>query len=100
MTFFSLATTRAFAAAAFVGALMLAAPAYADKAAGDACAGALSPDGQMIYAAAVGAVSGGAEVRGTVTDAAKSLVMSGKIARGDARSNAEAAGACLAKARP
>lgn len=97
MSFLSIAPTRAVAAA-FFGALLLAAPAHADKAAADACAAALSPDGQAIYAAAVGPVTGGANVRSTVTDTTKSLAMSGKISRGDARSNAEAAGACLEQA--
>ncbi len=73
-----------------------AAPAFADKAAGDACAAGLSPDGKVIYAA-VGSTSG--DLRTIVTDTTKSLVMSGKIDRGNARANAQAAGACLEQAR-
>lgn len=82
------------AATCFVA--LAAAPALADKAAGDACAAGLSPDAKAIYAA-VGAASG--DLRSIVTDATKSLVMSGKIDRGNARANAQAAGACLEQAR-
>lgn len=88
------ASVAAIALAAALG----SAPAFADKAAGDACAAALSPDGKAIYVAVMGAGAGG-DLRSVVTDTTKSLVMSGKIDRGNARTNAQAAGACLQQAR-
>ncbi|MFT0862527.1 hypothetical protein [Ancylobacter sp. G4_0304] len=85
----------ALAAAALVGASILAAPlAHADKAAGDACAASLSADGKAIYAAALPSL-GSADLRTVVTNTTKSLVEGGKVAMGSARSNAQAAGKCL-----
>ncbi|MCS0496640.1 hypothetical protein NVS89_16180 [Ancylobacter sp. MQZ15Z-1] len=99
MTLSRVVPVREALAAACLGALMFAAaPAHADKASADACAASLSADGKAIYAAAIGQVSSGADVRETVTSTTKSLAMSGQISRGSARSNAEAAGACLAQA--
>ncbi len=88
------ASVAAISLAAVLGSM----PAFADKAAGDACAASLSPDGKAIYAAVMGAGAGG-DLRSVVTDTTKSLVMSGKIDRGNARTNAQAAGACLQQAR-
>ncbi|MBS9476595.1 hypothetical protein [Ancylobacter radicis] len=70
--------------------------AMADKAAGDACAASLNADGQAIYAG-VGSASG--DLRTAITNTTRSLAMSGKIDRGNARTNAEAAGKCLELAR-
>lgn len=82
--------------AAACGIALAAVPAHADKAAGDACAAGLTADGKAIYAA-VGTAVG--DLRSVVTDTTRSLVMSGKIDRGNARTNAEAAGACLQQLR-
>ncbi|MDR6950756.1 hypothetical protein J2X65_000099 [Ancylobacter sp. 3268] len=96
----SLTTLRRGAAASLcLGALVLvAAPALADKAAADACAAGLNADGKAIYAASFASISSGGDVRGVVTDKTRSLAMGGKIDRGAARTNAEAAGKCLALA--
>lgn len=89
---------RALAAACLAGALAAAPAAFANKAAGDACAASLTPDGKAIYAAVTAAGNGG-DLRTLVTDTARSMVMSGQIDRGNARANAQAAGACLEQAR-
>ncbi|MDQ0510682.1 hypothetical protein [Ancylobacter amanitiformis] len=82
-------------------AVMLAAgsAAYANRAAGDACAAALPADAQAIYAAAVGQVVAGADPRTVVMDVVKPMVMSGQISRSAARDNAEAAAPCLKQAK-
>lgn len=84
------------AALGFVLALGAAAPAFADAAAGSACAAKLPAAGQQIYA---GAANAGGDVRSAITSSARSLVMSGKMDQGTARANAEAAGKCLELAR-
>jgi hypothetical protein len=84
------------AAVGVVLALGAASPAFADAAAGSACAAKLTPQGQAIYA---GAVSAGGDVRAAITSSARSLVMSGQMDQGTARANAEAAGKCLELAR-
>jgi len=91
-------TRRALAAACLAGALVVAPAAFANQAAGDACAASLTPDGKAIYAGVMGAGNSG-DLRTLVTDTARSLVMSGQIDRGNARTNAEAAGQCLEQAR-
>lgn len=85
-------------ALACVAAVMSFAPAHADQAAGSACAASLTPDGKAIYAAVMAAGDSG-DLRTIVTETTKSLAMSGQIDRGNARSNAQAAGQCLEQAR-
>jgi NADH dehydrogenase FAD-containing subunit len=80
------------AAMALVG---LAAPAWADAAAGDACAANLTADGKQIYAAVVAANPTLQNLRETVEEQARSLVFAGKIARAEGRDNAFAAGECV-----
>lgn len=75
-----------------------AAPSHADRKAADACAAHLSAGGKLIYAA-VGTPAPGADLREVVRDKTRGLVMSGKLKRNEARADAEAAGACLVKAR-
>ncbi|MCB4768510.1 hypothetical protein LGR54_07835 [Ancylobacter sp. Lp-2] len=88
---------RGTAAALCLGALIAAsAPALADKAAADSCAAGLNADGKAIYVASLPGISSGGDVRDVVTDKTRSLAMGGKIDRGAARTNAEAAGQCLA----
>jgi hypothetical protein len=72
-----------------------AAPALAGQAEAQSCASGLDANGQLIFTTALPQVAPGADLKGVLTDATKSLVMSGKIKRGDARPAAEAAGACL-----
>lgn len=69
--------------------------ARADAPAGAACASSLTPDGKAIYAA-VGAANPTSEtLKSVVEREARGLVMGGKIARGEARDNALAAGECM-----
>nr|WP_281502998.1 hypothetical protein [Ancylobacter crimeensis] len=79
---------------------LAAAPALADRKGADACAGKLSGDGRMIYDQSVDRIAAGADVEDVVTEVTKSLAYGGKIGRLSARSNAEAAGACLVKIGP
>lgn len=65
------------------------------KAAADSCAKALPSDSRMIYDATVKAMKDGSTLRDVVTAQTRSLVMSGKIQRDNARPAAEAAGTCL-----
>lgn len=54
------ALIRGAAGALCVGAVLaIGSAAYADRAAGDACAAGLTPDGKMIYSATVAQVVGG-----------------------------------------
>lgn len=100
MNYLNAALVRGAAGALCLGALLaVGTAAYADRTAADACAAGLSPDAKAIYAATVGQVVGGGDVRTVVTDTTRSLAMSGKIDRGAARGNAEAAGQCLAQAK-
>jgi len=71
------------------------APALAGQAEAQSCASGLDANGQLIFTSALPQVAPGADLKGIVTDTTKSLVKSGQIKRGDARSAAEAAGACL-----
>jgi uncharacterized membrane protein YhiD involved in acid resistance len=79
-------------AGAMVG---LTTAAWADAAAGDACAASLTPDGKLVYAAVVAVGPTLENLRSKVEEQARSLVMGGKIARGQARDNATAAGECV-----
>lgn len=76
-------------------AMTLATAARADVSAGDACAAQLTPDGKQIFAAVVAAAPTLDTLRSTMETQARSLVMGGKIARGEARDNAQAAGECV-----
>ena len=69
--------------------------ARADAAAGDACAANLTADGKLVYAAVVAANPTLETLRSKVEEQGRSLVMGGKIARGEARDNATAAGECV-----
>ena len=73
----------------------IAATAWADAAAGDACAANLTADGKQVYAAVVAANPTLENLRSTVEEQARSLVFAGKIARAEGRDNAVAAGECL-----
>jgi hypothetical protein len=73
----------------------LAPTARADGPGGDACAANLAADGKAIYAVTVAAKPTLATLRSVVEQEARSLVMAGKIGRGDARENAVAAGECV-----
>jgi hypothetical protein len=73
----------------------LAATARADGPGGDACAANLAADGKAIYAVTVAAKPTLVTLRSVVEQEARSLVMAGKIGRGDARENAVAAGKCV-----
>jgi hypothetical protein len=82
-------------ALAIVFAMSGLAAARADGPGGDACAANLAPDGKAIYAVTVSAKPTLATLRSVVAQEAQSLVMAGKIGRGDARENAVAAGKCV-----
>ena len=69
--------------------------ARADAAAGDACAANLTADGKLVYAAVVAANPTLETLRSKVEEQGRSLVMGGKIARGEAHDNATAAGECV-----
>jgi uncharacterized membrane protein YhiD involved in acid resistance len=73
----------------------VAAMAWADAAAGDACAANLTADGKLVYAAVVAANPTLQNLRETVEEQARSLVFAGKIARAEGRDNAVAAGECV-----
>lgn len=72
-----------------------AAPALAGQAEAQSCAAGLDANGTQIFNAALPQVAPGADLKGVVTDVTKSLVKSGQVPRGDARSAAMAAGECL-----
>lgn len=72
--------------------------ARADRAAADACAAGLDPAGKAIYAASIDAVGSG-DLKATVTEKTKGLVMAGAVAMAAARDSALAAGRCLVLAR-
>jgi hypothetical protein len=76
-----------------------AVPASANRAAADACAAKLPANAKLIYAAAIGGVTPSAKLEDLIRSKTRSLVMNGKISRGDARPAAEAAGACLKQAK-
>ena len=74
------------------------ASALADSAAGSACAGNLTPDGQAIYAATMAQKPTMQNQRDTLEKETKSLAFNNKIARSSARDNAKAAEACILSA--
>jgi len=88
------------AAAAIVAAALplTTVPSLANRAAADSCAAKLSAESKLIYAASIGSVGPGADLKEVVRSKTRSLVMQGKIARGGAQSAAQAAGACLVQA--
>jgi hypothetical protein len=69
--------------------------AWADGAAGSACALKLTPDGQAIYAATMAAKPTMQNQRDVLEKETKGLAFNNKIARGSARDNAKAAEACI-----
>jgi hypothetical protein len=81
------------------GVSLAAAPAFANKAAADACAAKLPANAKLIYAASIGGVTPDANLEDLIRGKTRSLVMGGKISRGDARGAAEAAAGCLKQAR-
>jgi hypothetical protein len=83
------------AAAAFS---LTSVPSYASRASADACAAKLSPEAKQIYAASIGSVGSGANMKEVVRSKTRALVIGGKLSRGAARPAAEAAGACLKQA--
>ena len=85
-------TLLAALAAAIAG---WASVARADQATAAACAARLTPDGQAIYAAVAAANPTAATLKDVVEHEARGLAMGGKIARGEARDNAVAAGECM-----
>ncbi len=92
-------TSLLFIAAAASALLFSAVPSFADRAAADKCAAGLSADSKLIYAAAIGSVAPGVDLKDVVTSKTRSLVFAGKLGRGGARTAAEAAGTCLVKAK-
>jgi len=86
------------AAVAAAALSLSAAPSFADRAAADSCAAKLPADSKLIYAASIGAVAPGADLREVVRTRTRSLVMDGKVNRGQAQSAAQAAGDCLKRA--
>ena len=86
----------AFATVAIVASFT--APSFANRAAADACASRLSSEAKLIYAATIGSVGPGVNLPDKVRANARSLVMAGKINRGQAQPAAQAAGACLKQA--
>jgi hypothetical protein len=83
------------AAAAFS---LTAVPSYANRASADVCAAKLSPEAKQIYAASIGSVAPGADMKEVVRSKTRALVIGGKISRSAARPAAEAAGVCLKQA--
>jgi hypothetical protein len=88
-----MASWKAIAAAAVMG-IAMTTGVRADKPAGDACAAKLNADGKAVYAAVVAAKPTTETLRSVVEHEARGLAMGGKIARGEARENATAAGEC------
>lgn len=72
--------------------------ARADRAAGDACAGQLTPDGKAIYVASMAARPTKATLYDTVERETRGLVESKKIAWDVARDNGVAAALCVTAA--
>lgn len=86
-----------------IAALLLTPPALAqvpDRAAAERCAAGLQPMGQQIFTRALPGVLGGASILDAVRAAAASVALSAAMNRDGARQAAEAAGGCLALARP
>lgn len=76
---------------------LAASQSMADKAAGDACAAALTGEPKIIYADASPAVTTLSALRAMVTDRVKALVAAGKVKKDTAVASAQAAGQCLRK---
>ena len=74
---------------------LLPAAAQADQAAGDACAGGLSKDGQLLYSRTAPNIKPATDIKDALTSVARPLVMNGTLTRDAARTAAEAAGECL-----
>jgi azurin len=70
-------------------------PSVAGQAEAESCASGLDANGQMIFNAALPQVAPGADLKGVLTTTTKSLVKSGQIKRGDAKTAAMAASECL-----
>lgn len=85
----------AVAMLAALPAVALPATAWADTAAGNACAGNLTADGKQIYTASMAAKPTADKLKDVVEKETRGLAMGGKIARGQARENAVAAGECV-----
>lgn len=77
--------------------LVAIAPARADQAAANACAAALPAEAKLIYDKALPGATAGGALKDVIRSAAMSLVKGGELSRSSARSEAEAAGACLKK---
>lgn len=75
------------------------APAFANKAAADACAAKLPADAKLIYAATIGGVTPAVDLKDLIRSKTRPLVMSGKIGRDQAPAAAQAAGTCLQQAK-
>jgi hypothetical protein len=81
--------------AAVAALVFLPATAWADAAAGTACAANLTADGKQIYTASMAAKPTAETMKDVVEKETRGLAMGGKIARGQARENAVAAGECI-----
>ncbi len=73
---------------------------FADQKKADACAGGLPTGARAIYDAAAKEAATAGDLRALIESKTRPLVMSGGLARSDARSSAEAAGKCLTLLRP
>lgn len=87
-----------FAAVVAVSLPLSTAASLADRTAADSCAAKLPADSKLIYAASIGAVAPGADLKEVVRARTRSLVMDGKVSRGQAQTAAVAAGDCLKRA--
>lgn len=74
---------------------LLAAPAWADRAAADRCAAGLEPLGKTMFDRALPDVLRGTAIADALRSVGRSIVMSGAATRDNARPAGEAAGACL-----
>jgi hypothetical protein len=70
-------------------------PASADQKKASACAANLPQGARTVFDAAAKEAVTAADLRALIESKTRSLVMSGGLARADARSSAEAAGECL-----
>ena len=75
--------------------LLLPGAAWAEPAAGAACAARLPPDAAMIYRATAPEIRKDTVIRDLLTTRVRRMVIEGKIDRAAARPAAEAAGTCL-----
>jgi azurin len=78
---------------------LCAIPAAASQADAKSCAAGLDANSQLIFNTVLPSVTPSIDLRTAVTDATKSLVMSGKLPRAEARPAAMAAGECLKLAK-